>query len=150
VHAFSEIWIIDHGTTSAEAARHSGGRRGKGGDLLYRWGNPRTYRGGTAADQRLFFPHSAHWIPPGGPGAGPLLVFNNGARRPKGPFSSVDEVALPESESGDYVRDRDGRFGPREPLWSYSAANPIEFYSMLLSGAQRLPNGNTLICLGMS
>ena len=48
VHEFSEIWIIDHSTTKAEAAGHTGGRSGKGGDLLYRWGNPRVYRAGTA------------------------------------------------------------------------------------------------------
>ena len=41
VHNFSELWIIDHSTTTAEAAGHKGGRSGKGGDLLYRWGNPR-------------------------------------------------------------------------------------------------------------
>src|SRR5262249_49444459 len=46
VHAFSEIWIIDHSTNTAQAAAHSGGRYGKGGDLLYRWGNPRAYRAG--------------------------------------------------------------------------------------------------------
>ena len=63
VLAYDEIWIIDHGTTAAEAAGHAGGRGGKGGDLLYRWGNPRAYRAGTAADQRLFAQHDAHWIP---------------------------------------------------------------------------------------
>src|SRR5262249_38601167 len=47
VHNFSEVWIIDHGTTTAEAAGHKGGRCGKGGDLLYRWGNPAAYRAGT-------------------------------------------------------------------------------------------------------
>src|SRR5262249_18013735 len=41
VWKFSEFWVIDHGTTTAEAAGHKGGRQGKGGDLLYRWGNPR-------------------------------------------------------------------------------------------------------------
>ena len=38
----------------AERVRHTGGRFGKGGDLLYRWGNPQAYGAGTAADQRLF------------------------------------------------------------------------------------------------
>jgi hypothetical protein len=33
-HSFSEIWIIDHSTTTAQAATHSGGNSGKGGDTL--------------------------------------------------------------------------------------------------------------------
>src|SRR5205823_7110527 len=57
---FSEVWIIDHSTTTAEAAGHSGGRRGKGGGLLYRWGNPRAYRAGSNTDQQLFGQHAAH------------------------------------------------------------------------------------------
>ena len=63
VHALSELWIIDHSTTKAQAAGHVGGRSGKGGDLLYRWGNPNAYRAGTKADRRLFAQHDAHWIP---------------------------------------------------------------------------------------
>ena len=50
---FSEVWVIDHSTTRTEAAGHSGGKGGKGGDLLYRWGNPRAYRHGTTADRAL-------------------------------------------------------------------------------------------------
>ena len=46
VRNFSEIWVLDHSTTTAQAASHSGGRSGKGGDLLYRWGNPAAYRAG--------------------------------------------------------------------------------------------------------
>jgi hypothetical protein len=148
VHAFSEIWIIDHSTTKAEAAGHSGGRYGKGGDLLYRWGNPRAYRSGTNADQKLFNQHNAHWIPKGLPGAGNMLIFNNGGRRPDGSYSSVDEIVLPVDTQGNYTRKPGLPFGPDKPVWSYTAENKTDFFAMLISGAQRLPNGNTLICSG--
>jgi len=70
VWKFSEFWIIDHSTTTTEAASHKGGRSGKGGDLLYRWGNPRAYRAGTKADRKLYSQHNAHWIPKGWPALG--------------------------------------------------------------------------------
>lgn len=57
-----EFWIIDHSTTTAEAAGHSGGDQGKGGDFLYRFGNPEAYDQGSFADRALFGPHDAHWI----------------------------------------------------------------------------------------
>ena len=113
VWKFSEFWIIDHGTTSAEAAGHTGGPRGRGGDLLYRWGNPQAYRTGTKADRKLFHQHNAHWIPKGLPGAGHLLVFNNGPERPGGNYSSVDELVLPADSQGHYTRPSSGlRAGP--------------------------------------
>ena len=145
-HSFNELWIIDHATTTAEAAGHAGGRGGRGGDLLYRWGNPRAYRAGTAADQRLFAQHDAHWIPAGRPGAGHVLVFNNGLGRPGEDYSSVDEIALPVDARGRYVLEPGAAYGPRGPVWSFTAPRPTDFFSSIMSGAQRLPNGNTLIC----
>jgi hypothetical protein len=146
VRSFGEFWIIDHGTTTAEAASHTGGRRGKGGDLLYRWGNPIAYRAGTKEDQRLFAQHDAQWIPRGYPGAGHILVFNNGGGRPTGNYSSVDEIVLPVDARGDYTRAPGEPFEPREAAWSYKAPKKEERFSFIMSGANRLPNGNTLIC----
>jgi hypothetical protein len=148
IHEFSEIWVIDHSTTKEEAAGHTGGRSGKGGDLLYRWGNPRVYRAGTKADQTLFAQHNAQWIPRGLPGAGHLLVFNNGNNRPGGSHSSVDELVPPVDTSGHYTRESGKPFGPKEAVWSYSAPKKSDFYAFFISGAQRLPNGHTMICSG--
>lgn len=146
--SFSETWIIDHGTTTEEARGHTGGRWGQGGDLLYRWGNPRAYRSGSKIDQRLFFQHNIHWIAKGLPGEGHLLVFNNGPGREPEEHSSVDEFEPPIDNAGNYVRREHAAFGPDMPLWSYTAPNKADFYSWFISGAQRLPSGNTLINSG--
>jgi hypothetical protein len=146
--SFCEIWIIDHGTTTEEAKGHTGGRWGKGGDILYRWGNPRASRNGTNLDQRLFGQHNIQWIPKGMSGEGHLLVFNNGGGRKPEEYSSVDEFVPPTDEDGNYIRPKRGSFGPDKPLWSYSAPNKKDFYSWFISGAQRLSNGNTLINSG--
>jgi hypothetical protein len=145
---FGEIWIIDHSTTTAQAAGKTGGRSGKGGDLLYRWGNPRVYRAGAEADQTLFGQHNVHWIPKGLPGAGHLLIFNNGDTRPSARYSSADEIVLPVDANGRYTLGPGKKYGPDKAVWSYSAPNLTDFYSANISGAMRLPNGNTLICSG--
>jgi hypothetical protein len=148
VHEFSEIWVIDHGTTTAEAAGHAGGKYDKGGDLLYRWGNPRAYRAGTVKDQKLFGQHDAHWIGSGLPGEGHVLVFNNGLRRTGGAYSSVDEIVPPVDAAGRYEYTKGKAFGPDKPVWSYVAPKRTDFYAPFVSGAERLANGNTLICSG--
>jgi hypothetical protein len=148
VHEFNEIWIIDHGTTKAEAAAHTGGKYGKGGDLLYRWGNPASYRAGGVKDQKLFGQHNAHWIAKGLPGEGHVLIFNNGMRRTGGAYSSVDEIVLPGDARGSYDSSPGKPYGPDKAVWSYAAPKRTDFFAGFISGAQRLANGDTLICSG--
>jgi hypothetical protein len=141
VHNFSELWVIDHSTTTEQAA-------GPAGDLLYRWGNPEAYGAGTTDDRQLFLQHDAHWIADGLPGAGHILVFNNGPGRAEPPFSSVDEIATPVDPSGLYPLTPGSPWDPPASVWTYQGGE--EFYSKSISGAQRLPGGNTLVCEGSS
>ena len=143
---FDEVWIIDHSTTTKEAARHSGGKQGKGGDLLYRWGNPQAYFAGFPFDRQFFAQHDVRWIEDGLPGAGNLLLFNNGDDRAGRGFSSVDEFKTPVRKDGSYELSRTEPFAPQSFTWSYSSSD--DFVSNRISGAQRLVNGNTLICSG--
>jgi hypothetical protein len=147
-HAQSEIWVIDHSTTTAEAAGHSGGDSGMGGDLVYRWGNPEAYRAGDSTDRQLFKQHDAQWVEDGLPGAGNILVFNNGRGRPGGDYSSVDEIVPPLEPDDSYLLSPGPAYGPAAAQWSYFSDPTDDFFAQNLSGAQRLPNGNTLICAG--
>jgi len=147
-HNQNEIWIIDHSTTIKEAAGHTGGRYGKGGDLLYRWGNPQLYDHGESIDQQLFGQHDAQWIESNCPGEGNILIFNNGMGRTNGRYSSIVEIIPPVDENGSYKYTSNTPYLPIEPIWIYTAENPFDFFAPKISGAQRLPNGNTLICSG--
>ena len=148
VPRFDEIWIIDHSTTTEEAAGHTGGRWGRGGDLLYRWGNPRAYGRGEEAARRLGYQHDVRWVPAGMPGAGHLTLFNNNIEDPDGTYSAVFELALPTDDVGRYVVPDAGPMGPEEPTWTYVAPNRTQFFSPRISGAHRLVNGHTAITAG--
>ncbi|MBW1916035.1 MAG: aryl-sulfate sulfotransferase [Deltaproteobacteria bacterium] len=144
----NELWVIDHSTTSKGAKGHSGGKYGKGGDILYRWGNPSMYKAGDPVKDREFYhQHDAQWVPKGLPGEGNLLVFNNGEDG-RG-YSSVDEIVPPVDSMGGYLKEPGKAFGPDKIAWSYVAENPEDFYAEQISGCQRLPNGNTLITNGI-
>jgi hypothetical protein len=99
--------------------------------------------------------HHAHMIPRGLPGEGNILVFDNGGWGGYG-------LPNPSSPIGKKCALRDySRVLEIDPItlkivWQYTPAEagypmPVDanrFYSPFISGAQRLPNGNTLITEG--
>jgi hypothetical protein len=143
----SEIWIIDHSTTPLESAGHSGGRYGKGGDFLYRWGNPARYGRGGPEERTLFRQHNAHWIGRGLPGEGNILIFNNGEGESR-PYSTVVEISPQMNADGSYLQEDGKPYGPEKPVWEYDPEPPERFFSHFISGTQRLANGNTLVNQG--
>jgi hypothetical protein len=142
VHNVNELWIIDHSTTKDEAKSHKGGKQGRGGDLLYRWGNAANYGGSNA---NLFSgQHDVEWIPDGLPGAGHILIFDNGLSRN---YSRVVEIQQPVNADGSYTF-VNGTYGPDTLLWEYRASPENSFRAANTSGSQRLPSGNTMITDG--
>ena len=144
---YHELWIIDRSASTEDTAARKGGNAGRGGALLYRWGNPSAYGHGTTDDRHLFWQHHTQWIAPGLPGAGNILIFNNrkGRTADQGRHSSIEEIVPPADGYG-YRREPGKPYPPTEPIWTYTAETPTDFYSRIMGCAQRLPNGNTLIC----
>ncbi len=138
----NEFWIIDHSTTTAEAASHSGGNSNRGGDLLYRWGNPEVYKRGTLAEKKIFGQHDVHWVNEG-TYSGQIILFNNNAGSN---FSSVDIINPPLNESKTYDITNDEPYLPLEPSFSYRSEPKENLYSQIMAGAEILENGNLLIC----
>ncbi|MCY2992501.1 MAG: aryl-sulfate sulfotransferase [Planctomycetota bacterium] len=175
-----ELYVIDHdgtfvpGDPQASIAKAAG----PAGDFLYRFGDPARYAQGapprvlenwdsaTSGHKQMGGAHDVHWIRPGLPGAGHLMVFNNGQYLyQRTPQSSVLEINpfLDASgrDTGKYVNppaagyrretyDHDTHNQPRQIskqiVWSYRSVNSHGFFSHIGSSAQRLPNGNTFIC----
>lgn len=145
---FNELWIIDHSTTKAQAATHKGGKSNKGGDLMYRIGNPAAYKRGTAQDQDLFFQHHATWIqnlPFGHPDNGKILVFNN---RKTATASAIEKFDTPWNMYDWNYTAVNKVFLPETFENTITHPGPRSFYSSGLSSAQILPNDNILILSG--
>lgn len=156
-----EIFIIDHSTTIAQAAGHKGGRWGKGGDILYRWGNPKNYHRGDSIDQQLHYQHDVRWINKGEPGAGHLTIFDNnssksnktffddnGSKTDSIDYSAIYEIIPPVDSKGNYILEKGKAYGPDKAVLVYRAPDSLSFWSSFISGSHRMANGNTFICEG--
>jgi len=152
VPQYNEIWIIDHTTSTEQAASSQGGDANHGGDLIYRAGNPQAYGRGDSTNQILFFQHDAHWlfdIPESHPLHGQIAVFNN---RVGADFSTAEIFP---SEWEMYVSDYPlfegtGTWPPFVDTDRITLSHPIpqKMYSTGLSSIQVLENGNYLLCSG--
>jgi hypothetical protein len=128
VNFYDEIWVIDHGISSEETSSEKG-------DLLYRFGNLSPYKGG---DTKIFDRnHHPNFISNHLGSIGNLMVFVNGNSKLK---SSIMELKIP----GKFI-DESNNFIPPEIVWHYENE---ELFFGKISGAVRLPNGNTLVCEG--
>lgn len=146
---FDEIWIIDHSTTMEEAQGHTGGNGGKGGDLLFRWGNPAAYQG--VGPQQIFFAHDAQWIddflPTSSPYFGEIMIFNN--RVANNTISTVDIIRPTyNAVTNQYERREDLSFLPNTAALTLFHPDTFPLYSSGLSSAQLLPNKNILAMAG--
>ena len=136
INNYSEIWVIDHSTTTAEAATSFGGNFNKGGNLVYRFGNPETY---NSLGNRLFYNnHFPNLIERDVPGKDNILVFVN-------KYNDLEQSAVFELNMPDIFNLLPNTDNEPNIIWEFTDTN---LYSRIISGAVRLDNGNTLICEG--
>lgn len=148
VRNFQEIWIVDHSTTTAEAATHLGGTSGRGGDLLYRWGNDFAFKQADSSDERYFFyQHDAAWLDETYHSSSEyydmISVYNNFIDSEY----SLGVILNPILEDNSYEMDGDV-FLPNGFYRTVSHPDTAKQRSAAASNFQLLPNGNFLLHAG--
>lgn len=147
-----ELYIIDHSTTTEEAASSTGGNFGLGGDFLWRWGNPIAYDMGTEEDQQFWEQHDPKWIQNGFPNEGKITLFNNlfnfNFEPGDQPFSNV-HILDPNATNGIYPMNPNGTFQPIETEFTYTGVvNGNNMWSNIMSNVQAMSNGNLFVSQG--
>lgn len=121
----------------------------------------------TTGHKQLGGSHDIQWIKPGHPGAGNFLVFNNAQNLFELSSQSYIIEINPYLNSsgvntGNYINPplagynivnspdnnlmKEKKNVSKQIVWRYSSKNNTSFFSTIGSSAQRLPNGNTLVC----
>ena len=142
---FNELWIIEHSTTTQEAAGSTGGNRGKGGDLLWRWGNPITYGQGMVNDQQLKFQHNSNWVERGTRYLDMISVYSN-RDDDNGNFVSRVKIIDAAFDTINNEYPIAGSFLPLVPEYTYQLVDSL--FSPRVSGVQVQENDNLLITSG--
>lgn len=119
------------------------------GSIVWRLGPDYTDTAAGRAIGQVLGQHNPHIIPKGLPGAGNLLIFDNGANTGYG----VANVRAPMATGSiERASTRVLEIDPQtlEVVWSYSmpGRESFKFFSQYIGAAQRLENGNTMITEG--
>lgn len=149
IRKMGEVVIIDHSTSTEEARTGEGGKYGKGGDILFRWGNPENYGRGTQADRHLYFQHNPNWIKHG-VHKDKIIIYNN--RLTLNDYYSSVEIINPSTDaSGHFILPEGEGFKIEDaPISINEVTTGTSFYSGYTSGAKILDNGNILITTGQT
>jgi len=176
-----ELYVIDHGNTfiSGNADSSIALAATSAGDFLYRFGDPAKYNQGnapsigtnwetsTTGNKQMGGNHDVQWIKSGLPGAGNILIFNNGQNLfeltcQSYIFEINPYLTSTGSISTSFVNPPDAGYNiwaPADPqnlmksskniskqiVWKFSSKDNVSFFNTIGGSAQRLPNGNTLI-----